>query len=342
MLKGASEKTSLRVPSQDGTNETYWSKITDLRICKRFAAIKFSGGKEELHQNEKMQSGPFIDLFHSVLAKHQPDATLEAVDFSMKWKDGRWRGQLYHCNHGWTISLRQMPHGRPDLGKLGFQIKDIVSLGTGTGLILFSGSTGAGKSTTMAGTVFALEEMNLLGNTVTIEDPIEYVYGTPFIMQREVGIDVESFSAGTFEAMRQYPRTIVVGEIRDHKTAEVALEAGLSGHRVMATIHADSIEDTISRMQAFLSARTIQQLPKAMRGVVSQYLVHKEGRVRLLYESLLFDKKAKNVLGGGAEAVQRLVHEQNRQNRPTLKEQANRLIHNGMLTDEDVAAFIDN
>lgn len=146
------------------------------------------------------------------------------------------------------------------------------------GLILISGATGSGKSTTMASMIQSINEVKN-AHIITIEDPIEYVFtrDKAVFSQREVGVDTQSFYDGVWDAMRQRPDIIVVGEIRDRETAETAMLAGESGHLVIGTVHASTAVGTIQKILSFFpeDARLakLQTLSGSLVGVISQILL---------------------------------------------------------------------
>jgi len=336
----AQERHSLVSEDYEGS---YWSKVVDIRLCGDFAAIKFTDGEKKIYSERDIKNTALYELYHQLRKEYEPKETYLARDFSVSWRGGRWRGQLYHCTTGWMIALRQMPYRKPDLVQFGFDLESLINISDKTGLVLFAGPTGAGKSTTMAGLMYELQRRDMLGDTVTIEDPIEYLYDDPFIQQREVGVDVESFHAGIHEAMRQAPETIMVGEIRHPQTAEIAVQAGLTGHRVLATIHAESVEEACGRMFALLDDHHDELLPQAIQGIVAQHLVrNREGRILTVYEALDFDRAAKSVLAGGPDSLPRLIHEQFRQRSQTLKDSAMQHLSSGQGDRKDLERWLDD
>ncbi|HYF37026.1 MAG TPA: ATPase, T2SS/T4P/T4SS family [Prosthecobacter sp.] len=160
------------------------------------------------------------------------------------------------------------------------------------GLILITGPTGMGKSTTMAGLIQWMNE-TCARHIVTIEDPVEFIYENQHCMftQREVGRDTPTYARGVRGAMRQAPDVIMVGEIRDLETALATLQASETGHLVLASIHSDSAVDAMDRLahlfppdQAALGLHLISQ---QLIGSLCQKLVPREnGGVHLLVEHL--------------------------------------------------------
>jgi twitching motility protein PilT len=146
-------------------------------------------------------------------------------------------------------------------------------------MVLITGITGSGKTTTLAGLV---ERMNCLGHrrVVTIEEPVEYLFSpkaNSVITQREVGIDVASFADGLRSALRQDPDVILCGEIRDIETARMAISAAETGHLVMSTVHTQDAKGAITRLIDIFPADRQQdirgQLSLSLRLIISQYLL---------------------------------------------------------------------
>ncbi len=160
------------------------------------------------------------------------------------------------------------------------------------GLILITGPTGTGKSTTIAALLQWMNE-HLARHIVTIEDPVEYVFTdqVSHFTQREVGRDTVSFASGLRGAMRQAPDVIFLGEIRDYETALTALQASETGHLVMATLHSERVADTMERYSnLFLKEQLthgVNLLAEHLIGILCQKLVRStSGNLHLLVEHL--------------------------------------------------------
>jgi twitching motility protein PilT len=154
------------------------------------------------------------------------------------------------------------------------------------GLVLVTGATGSGKTTTLAAMLDAINESRRL-HIVTIEDPIEVLHKdkSSIVNQREVGLDTESFGQALRRVLRQDPDVILIGELRDAETAQVALQAAESGHLVFSTLHTLDAAETIGRMVEFFPAEKQPQVVAIMagvlRGVISQRLLPKAGGGRI-------------------------------------------------------------
>lgn len=171
------------------------------------------------------------------------------------------------------------------------------------GLFLVIGPTGSGKSTTiMAMLNFILE--NFPARVVTIEDPVEYVIkpGKGWVLQREVGVDVDSFVKGLRSALRQNPNIIFVGEVRDRETAELLMQASDTGHVVMATLHTDRAKDACERLINMVEAERRELYVKVfvnnLIGILGTRLFDVRGKKVLVYEYLNVE---------GDSAVQSLI-----------------------------------
>lgn len=178
------------------------------------------------------------------------------------------------------------------------------------GLVLMSGATGSGKSTTLAAMVDQLNA-NYHLKILTIEDPVEYEHASrkSLVSHVEVGRDTPSFDHGLRQAMRQAPDVILVGELRDPETVRMALRAADTGHQVLATIHASNAAQTVERLLAMVPPDGLsiarQQLAASLTGVVSQRLaVAKHGQQRPVVEILRGDAvTSKYILEGRISSI---------------------------------------
>lgn len=173
------------------------------------------------------------------------------------------------------------------------------------GLILVTGATGTGKTTSLAALI---DNINLMHrkHIVTLEDPIEYVHehklGT--VNQRELGLDFDTFASGLRAALRQAPKVILVGEIRDRETITIALEAAETGHLVLGTLHTSDTGQTINRiigMFELAEERLIRaRLMESLKYVVSQRLLPRLGGGRVpAFEILKTNLRVKEVILNG-------------------------------------------
>jgi twitching motility protein PilT len=175
--------------------------------------------------------------------------------------------------------MRQVKASIPNFEALGLPEQVLMNwMERRSGLVLVTGPTGSGKSTSLAS---CLEYINTCrpAHIVTIEDPIEYQFHDKmgFFTQREVGIDTGSFFAGLRSALRQAPDVILLGEIRDRDSATVAVQAAETGHLVLGTLHSSGVEDTLERFLRLVPAEDrsglVAQMANQLVGILSQQLI---------------------------------------------------------------------
>ncbi len=206
------------------------------------------------------------------------------VDFSFAYqvnhRPARFRASLFHAGRSLGACLRHIPDEIPDLSWAGFPAALATRLtGLRDGLVIVTGSTGSGKTTTLA---MIVQMLNSEGGCriITVEEPVEYQFPravNSVVTQREVGQDVHTFADGLKYGLRQDPDVILVGEIRDTDTAQMALSAAETGHLVFTTLHTRDAKGAISRY-ADLFPQDAQpavraQLAMSLRAVISQRLL---------------------------------------------------------------------
>lgn len=200
-------------------------------------------------------------------------------DFAYETPNGeRQRVNVYRYRMGLSAAIRLLNAHIPTLGELNLPPAVTHMLGNPRGLILVTGPTGSGKSTTLAAMIDHLSKTRQ-AHILTVEDPVEYVFPQQrsLIHQREVGADVPNFAAALRSALREDPDIILVGEMRDYETISIAVTAAETGHLVLSTLHTTSAAETIDRIvdtcptQGQQQMRT--QLSTVLRGIITQQLV---------------------------------------------------------------------
>ena len=204
----------------------------------------------------------------------------------------RFRVNIFRQRGRHAIVLRRLPADIPTIDSLGLPgiFRQIVL--EKNGIIFVTGATGSGKTTTLAAMLNELNHTQEL-HIVTLEDPIEYMHphGRSVFSQRELGKDFPNFADGLRAALRQAPKVILVGEIRDRETMEIALSASETGHVVFATLHTIDAGQTVHRILGMFGKEEEQQvrqrLADTVRYIVSQRLVNKIDGGRLLVTEIL-------------------------------------------------------
>jgi twitching motility protein PilT len=209
------------------------------------------------------------------------------ADFGFAYMDkARFRVSVMKAKGNYGLVLRQIPNRMFGLRDIGLPDKIRELLYRPRGLILVTGPTGSGKSTTLASMINYVNE-NRDGHIITIEDPIEYyhVHKRCVVTQREVHVDVPSFSEAIRRALRQDPDIILVGEMRDLETIEAAISAAETGHLVFGTLHTNGAAKTVDRIvdafPANMKDMIRTQLASSLVAVVSQVLCKKIGGGRV-------------------------------------------------------------
>lgn len=263
---------------------------------------------------------------------------------------GAMRAALFNCGGGgggqqrdWGLALRVMPTKIPDFDTLGLPTQMLQFFERPGGLIVFTGTTGSGKSTSMAAGV---DYINGRHNSriITLEDPIEYQYKNrrSMITQRERPYDFTTFEKGVSQAMREDPDVIVVGEVNDLPSLRAAVSAALTGHLVITSMHTTNAPETISRMIDLYPPEEKEMIRNIIAdllvGVVSQKILPStDGTKRVLaHEVMTVDSSVRNLLREGK--IRNIANDMNKL-RPTqhlLNTSLATLVHEGKIS-EDVA-----
>ena len=285
--------------------------ISDLHLTVNSKPIVRYNGKIEKLKNydKKLGFSELEEIAKNLMDEKQWEEFQEKgeLDFSYSVPGfSRFRINAYKQRGAVSLALRVIPKDIPTIDELGHpEILKKLALQR-MGLIICTGPTGSGKSTTLAAII---DEMNRKKSrhVLTLEDPIEYLHNhqKSIVHQREVGIDTSSFANGLRAALRQDPDVILVGEMRDLETISIALEAAETGHLVLATLHTNDAPKTIDRIiDVFPGNRQEQvriQLSSTLKGVISQQLLPRadgDGRVAAM-EILIGTQAVKNIIREG-------------------------------------------
>jgi twitching motility protein PilT len=240
-------------------------------------------------------------------------------DLDIAYQDGelpRFRVNAYRQRSATSFAFRVIPKTVPSFEQLNLPVGVQKLAHEHRGLILVTGATGSGKTTTLAAMIDYMNR-NRKQHIITIEDPIEILHPDHncIVNQREVGLDTESFGQALRRALRQDPDTILIGELRDAETAQTALQAAESGHLVLSTLHTIDAAETVGRMIEFFPPEKQEVIRAIMagvlRGVISQRLLPKVdgGRVAAVEVMVMNARIADLVREGRADEITDAVAE---------------------------------
>jgi len=247
-------------------------------------------------------------MLYSVMTEHQRAAFEEnmEIDFAISFtEEARFRVNAFTTRNGVAAVFRAIPSQTPTLDQLQppAVIKKLANLERG--IILVTGPTGSGKSTTLAAIINHINE-NHRKHIITIEDPVEFYHSSKksLVNHRELGSDTKSFSRALKSALREDPDVILVGEMRDHETIALALTAAETGHLVFGTIHSNSAAKTIDRIIDVFPSDDKEMvramLSNSLQAVVTQTLMKRaDGKGRVAAHEILI----------GTNAVRNLIRE---------------------------------
>jgi twitching motility protein PilT len=252
--------------------------------------LRVDGDLVDSSEKRELGARDTLTLAYSILTEQQKKRfeTDDELDFSFGVQNlSRFRGNLYKERGCIAMALRQIPFEIHSLDRLGLPASVTKLAERPRGLVLVTGPTGSGKSTTLAAMVDKVNNERR-SHILTVEDPIEFIHRHKkcTVNQREVGADTQSFASALKYALRQDPDVILIGEMRDLETIGAALTIAETGHLVFATLHTNSAAESINRIvDAFPSHQQAQvraQLAFVLEGVVTQTLIPKaSGRGRV-------------------------------------------------------------
>jgi twitching motility protein PilT len=276
--------------------------------------------------------------------RHELDLafTLEGV--------ARFRANVYQQRGSIGTVLRVIPLAMPTLDDLGMPpvLKELPK--QRQGLILVTGPTGSGKSTTLAAMINQINATRKT-NIVTIEDPIEFVHEDKeaIVSQREVGLDTDSFTAALKYVVRQSPDVILIGEMRDVETMNVALQASETGHLVFSTVHTPSAGETMDRIVNMFPPHDKPQislrLATSLRGIVSQKLVPRidgTGRIAAVEVMIATPTIAKLIEEGRFGQLYSAIAEGGYWGMQTMNQCLVRYLRAGLISEEDALGYAGN
>lgn len=303
------------------------------------AIVSFLCSNDGFDRRPELQETGNVDL------SYQQERRRFRVNISKVYGASDASGQQYQ------VTARILPSFIPSVDKLGFpneSYREILSLERG--LVLVTGVTGSGKSTTLASIIEAINAAQEK-SIITLEQPVEYLLESnrSYIRQREIPLSTSSFANGVREAMRQDPDVIMIGEIRDYQTAEAALQAAETGHLVFATLHTKSATESISRMASLcpteMEVKLRYDLASNLEFVLSQQLIpRREGQGRALAMEIFRpgeQQAARQFIRKGEEQNQLMsfLQTNKRSGNTPMDDSLYQLVHHGIITSEKAKQY---
>ena len=268
------------------------------------------------------------------------------VDFSVDWPGAtRFRGNAFMQRGNPAIALRSIPNEIPAFDALCIPqaVQKFAQLPQG--LVLVTGPTGSGKSTTLAAIIDDINAQRAC-HILTIEDPIEYVHEhrSSIVNQREVGHDTASFATALRSALREDPDVLLIGEMRDPESIATALTVAETGHLVFATLHTNDAAQALDRIvDVFPPERQQQmrvQLSASLSGIVSQRLLPRAGGgLVAAFEVLVATSAVRNLIKEGkSHQIRNVIMTGQEHGMQTLEASLNQLVADGSVSYEDAVA----
>jgi twitching motility protein PilT len=294
-------------------------------------AMRLLRGKKDL--TERLLRTGSVDLSYSLAQKT------------------RFRVNVFSQRGSYSVVLRVIPNKIPTVEELGLpqQLNEITQ--ERTGIVLVTGPTGSGKSTTLAALINKMNREQSI-HVITIEDPIEYLYPSlkATINQREVGADTENFALALRAALRQAPKVILVGEMRDVETIQTALEASETGHLVLSTLHTIDASKTIDRIVGVFPKNEERQIrtrfSQSFKWIVSQRLVpRKTGGRMAVCEILRGTSRTRDYIREGEKEGKSLLDAMEDgalEGMQTFDSELKRLIEAGAVDEETALSYASN
>jgi len=322
---------------------------TDLLLTAGMAPqIRVQGQLSGVPDHAVLTPGSVDALLAELLSEDQARAWLaqHEFDFAFSWQQtARVRGNAYTQRGSTAVALRIIPLKVPTMAELGLPDAMEAFIRQQQGLVLVTGPTGSGKSTTLASMIHQIS-IDRACHIITIEDPIEYLHPhrRSAVDQREVGSDTASFADGLRSVLREDPDVLLVGEMRDLDSIRFALTIAETGHLVFATMHTNDTAQALARIiGVFPSEQQAQirvQLAAALSGIVYQQLIPRVGGgLVAAHEVLVANGAIRNMLSEGkTNQLRNSLITGHKEGMVTFEKALSRLVRDGQITYEDAVA----
>ena len=330
---------------------TQKNNVSDLFLSVGNPPIMRINGDLVPYKSAPLEADELKQMLFSIMSDHQRadyERELE-LDFSFfLGKEYRFRANCFNTLNGTAAAMRVIPNVVKSLDQLAAPdiFKKLANLNKG--LILVTGQAGSGKSTTLAGMVDYINS-NSARHIITIEDPIEFVHTSKksLVNQREVGRHTKSFAQALKSALREDPDVILVGELRDIETIQLALTAAETGHLVLATLHTNSAPKTIDRIIDVFPSDSKEMvramLSVSLEAVIAHALLKRKagGRVAA-HEIMLGNGAIRNLIRKGQVPQMYSTMQMSRKvGMCTMKDAIMTLVDKGIISFEEARETLD-
>lgn len=329
---------------------TISKKASDLHLLVGFSPqLRINGELVTVTDLPALTQEDMQILIDPLLNKQQKDilVTNWELDLGISFEEkARFRINLYMQKGTLAASFRLIPNVIPTIAETGLpeQISKIVELKQG--LILVTGPTGHGKSTTLAAFINQINQSRG-GHIITIEDPVEFIYpkAKAIVSQRELNADTKSWNAALKSALREDPDVVLIGELRDLETISAAMTIAETGHLVLATLHTNSAAQTVDRIiDVFPEAQQGQirtQLASIIEAIISLRLVPTIKPGRMLASEILFGVPALRSLirESKSHLIDNLIQTSGEYGMKLLETSLSELVHDGLITTDVALNF---
>ena len=285
------------------------------------------------------------DIALPLLTPGQRDIFAEQmdVDFAFSWLDrARIRGSIFTQKGQTALALRVIPAKIPEYSDLGLPAAADWVAQQPRGFVLVTGPTGSGKSTTLASIIDRINSTRA-AHILTIEDPVEYQHSHKMsaVTQREIGLDSPSFDRALRSALREDPDVLLIGEMRDIDSIQIALTMAETGHLVFATLHTNDAPQAIDRIidvfPAWRQEQTRVQLAASLNTIIAQRLVPKiGGGMVAAYEVLIATNPVRNLIREGrSNQLGNVMFTNTKEGMQTMEYSLANLIKDGVIEYDD-------
>lgn len=324
------------------------NNVSDIHITSDLPVmIRVNGQLSE--RRDLITDNKMVETYIREILKEKIQEFISTGEMDCRYNEygRRFRCNIYRANNKYSICMRNIKSSVPKICEItpNKVLYDLIEMRTG--LILITGPTGSGKSTTIASMIEEINSHNRK-HIITLEDPIEYEYveGLSRISQREIGCDTQSYVSGIKNALRQDPDIIVIGEIRDRETMEITLRAAQTGHLVLSTLHNNSAVNTIHRILNYFEgdkqAEMRLHLASLLRGIISQRLLKvkdREERVAVM-EVMVCTESIKSIIKqGNYDQINTFIQMGKRYGMQTFEMDLKRLLNNNIISEESYEKY---